>query len=40
MFVQKDEARVSRLLQAASLTELFEVPAVASYLGTLLAARR
>jgi ABC-type oligopeptide transport system ATPase subunit len=40
IFVQKDDARVSRLLQAASLTELFEVPAVASYLGTLLAARR
>jgi ABC-type oligopeptide transport system ATPase subunit len=39
IFVHKDEARVSRLLHAATLSELVAAPAVASYLGALLPAR-
>jgi hypothetical protein len=35
MFVHKDASRVSRLSHAATLRELVEVPAVASYLGRL-----
>ncbi len=38
IFVNKDEARVSRLLHAATLDELVQVPAVATYLGALLPA--
>ncbi len=38
MFVHKDASRVSRLSHAATLRELVEVPAVASYLGRLLPA--
>jgi hypothetical protein len=39
IFVQKDESRVSRLLQADTLPALVKVPAVMSYLGTLLTTR-
>lgn len=39
VFVHKDEARVSRLLHAATLHELVQAPAVATYLGALLPAR-
>jgi ABC-type Na+ transport system ATPase subunit NatA len=40
IFVQKDESRVSRLLQADTLPVLYDVPAVAAYLGALLPARQ
>ena len=36
IFVEKDEARVSRLRGSATLRELASLPAVASYLGSLL----
>jgi ABC-type ATPase involved in cell division len=36
IFVEKDEARVSRLRHAQTLHELVELPAAASYLGSLL----
>jgi ABC-type Na+ transport system ATPase subunit NatA len=39
VFVEKDAARVSRLREAATLRELVEWPAAASYLGALLARR-
>ncbi|HYJ98728.1 MAG TPA: ATP-binding cassette domain-containing protein [Burkholderiaceae bacterium] len=40
VFVEKDAARISRLREAATLRELAAWPAVASYLGSLLAARQ
>ena len=40
VFVEKDAARVSRLRQAATLRELAAYPAVANYLGSLLASRQ
>jgi ABC-type oligopeptide transport system ATPase subunit len=39
IFVQKDDAHVSRLQHAASMHELLDMPAVASYLGTLVEGR-
>jgi ABC-type oligopeptide transport system ATPase subunit len=39
IFVHKDESRVSRLMHAATLRELVQAPAVATYLGALLPSR-
>jgi len=40
IFVEKDQARVSRLREAATLSDLVASPAVAEYLGSLLPAQR
>ncbi len=39
LFVQKDDARVSRIQSAASMQELIAIPAVAGYLGSLVGHR-
>jgi ABC-type ATPase involved in cell division len=39
VFVQKDDARVSRIQRAGSLRDLLALPAAASYLGTLAEGR-